>query len=153
MLDRERLLAVAETGLVESETEEVFDRAYRMLRLRRVVARSGDGYVILSRGRPLISYYANSVAHLLGRAVEVRHQRGRVRVKLVRRALGRSGATLSPIAFGSMRIHERPHDDEHWEALLRASIESGVTTLHSSTEYESYERFCGLVSRLGQPER
>ncbi|MCC6318865.1 MAG: 1-acyl-sn-glycerol-3-phosphate acyltransferase [Gemmatimonadaceae bacterium] len=50
----------------ESSTEEVFDRAYRMLRMRRVIAREGEGYVVLSRGRPLISYYANSVAHLLG---------------------------------------------------------------------------------------
>ncbi|MBC7894280.1 MAG: 1-acyl-sn-glycerol-3-phosphate acyltransferase [Cytophagaceae bacterium] len=50
----------------EDSTEEVFDRAYRMLRMRRVIARSGSGYVILSRGLPLISYYANSVAHLLG---------------------------------------------------------------------------------------
>lgn len=50
----------------EDTTEEVFDRAYRMLRLRRVIARSGGGYVTLSRGRPLISYYANSVSHLLG---------------------------------------------------------------------------------------
>jgi glycerol-3-phosphate O-acyltransferase len=36
---------------------EVFDRAYRMLR---------TGYLVLPRGRPLVSYYANSVAHLLG---------------------------------------------------------------------------------------
>ncbi|MBL8961748.1 MAG: 1-acyl-sn-glycerol-3-phosphate acyltransferase [Gemmatimonadetes bacterium] len=51
---------------VERSTEEVLDRAYRMLRLRRVVARVGEGYLILARGRPLISYYANAVAHLLG---------------------------------------------------------------------------------------
>jgi glycerol-3-phosphate O-acyltransferase len=51
---------------VERSTDEVLDRAYRMLRLRRVVARTGDGYVILAKGRPLISYYANAVVHLLG---------------------------------------------------------------------------------------
>lgn len=50
----------------ERSVEEIFDRAYRMLRLRKVVARQGNGYLILSRGRPLISYYANGVAHLLG---------------------------------------------------------------------------------------
>ncbi|MGQ0649178.1 MAG: 1-acyl-sn-glycerol-3-phosphate acyltransferase [Gemmatimonadaceae bacterium] len=50
----------------ERTSEEIFDRAYRMLRMRRVVVRQGSGYVILSRGRPLISYYANSIAHLLG---------------------------------------------------------------------------------------
>ncbi len=45
---------------------EIFDRAYRMLRMRKVVARQGGGYLVLPRGRPLISYYANGVAHLLG---------------------------------------------------------------------------------------
>ncbi|MEO7361058.1 MAG: hypothetical protein ABI120_12060 [Gemmatimonadaceae bacterium] len=45
--------------------EETFDRAYRMLRLRRIVARAGDGYVVLPRGRPLVNYYANSIVHLL----------------------------------------------------------------------------------------
>lgn len=46
--------------------EETFERAYRMLRLRRIVARADDGYVVLPRGRPLINYYANSIVHLLG---------------------------------------------------------------------------------------
>ena len=46
--------------------DEIFDRAYRMLRMRRVIARQGEGYLVLSRGRPLVSYYANSIAHLLG---------------------------------------------------------------------------------------
>jgi glycerol-3-phosphate O-acyltransferase len=45
---------------------EIFDRAWRMLRMRRVVAETRDGYLVLPRGRPLVSYYANSVAHLLG---------------------------------------------------------------------------------------
>jgi aryl-alcohol dehydrogenase-like predicted oxidoreductase len=62
------------------------------------------------------------------------------------RALG--AVRVSPIAFGSMRIHERAQDDAAWEALLRAAIERGVTALHSSSEYESYPRFCGLVARL-----
>jgi hypothetical protein len=46
--------------------EETFDRAWRMLRMRRVLAETGEGYLVLPRGRPLVSYYANSVAHLLG---------------------------------------------------------------------------------------
>lgn len=62
------------------------------------------------------------------------------------RALG--SVRVSPLAFGSMRIHERALDDDAWEALLREAIERGVTTLHSSSEYESYPRFCGLVARL-----
>lgn len=50
----------------DRDIAETFDRAYRMLRLRRMVARVGDGYVVLPRGRPLITYYANSIVHLLG---------------------------------------------------------------------------------------
>jgi glycerol-3-phosphate O-acyltransferase len=46
--------------------EDTFDRAYRMLAMRRVLAREGQGYVVLGRGRELVSYYANSIAHLLG---------------------------------------------------------------------------------------
>src|SRR5258705_450875 len=47
-------------------TAEILDRAWRMLRMRRVVAETREGYLVLPRGRPLVSYYANSIAHLLG---------------------------------------------------------------------------------------
>jgi glycerol-3-phosphate O-acyltransferase len=50
----------------EASIDDIFELAYRMLRMRRVIARQGEGYLILPRGRPLIAYYANSVAHLLG---------------------------------------------------------------------------------------
>ncbi|MCC6774457.1 MAG: 1-acyl-sn-glycerol-3-phosphate acyltransferase [Gemmatimonadaceae bacterium] len=50
----------------DQDIGEVFERAYRMLRMRKIIARQGDGFLILSRGRPLVSYYANSIAHLLG---------------------------------------------------------------------------------------
>ena len=50
----------------ERDIEEVFDRAWRMLRMRRVLVAEGDGYVVLPRNRELVSYYANSIAHLLG---------------------------------------------------------------------------------------
>jgi glycerol-3-phosphate O-acyltransferase len=55
-------------GVVRQDrtAEELFDLAYRMLRMRRVIARTGAGYLVLPRGRPLVSYYANSVSHLLG---------------------------------------------------------------------------------------
>jgi glycerol-3-phosphate O-acyltransferase len=46
--------------------EETFDRAYRMLAMRRILVRDGRGYVVLSHGRPLVSYYANGISHLLG---------------------------------------------------------------------------------------
>ncbi len=48
-----------------SRIEEVWDRAWRMLRLRRLVVADGQSLVILPRGRPLLQYYANSIAHLV----------------------------------------------------------------------------------------
>jgi glycerol-3-phosphate O-acyltransferase len=50
----------------DRDIEETFDRAYRMLRMRRIIATTGDGFLVLPHGRPLVSYYANSIAHLLG---------------------------------------------------------------------------------------
>jgi glycerol-3-phosphate O-acyltransferase len=50
----------------EGGVEETFDRAWRMLRMRRVLVESGAGYAVLPKQRELVSYYANSVAHLLG---------------------------------------------------------------------------------------
>jgi glycerol-3-phosphate O-acyltransferase len=50
----------------EGGIEETFDRAWRMLRMRRMLVRSGEGYAVLPDNRQLISYYANSIAHLLG---------------------------------------------------------------------------------------
>ena len=50
----------------DNGAEEILARAWRMLRMRRVMAEEGRGFLVLPRGRPLISYYANSVAHLLG---------------------------------------------------------------------------------------
>jgi glycerol-3-phosphate O-acyltransferase len=44
---------------------EVWDRAWRMLRMRRLVVEDGDSLVVLPRGRPLLQFYANSIAHLL----------------------------------------------------------------------------------------
>jgi glycerol-3-phosphate O-acyltransferase len=45
--------------------EDVWDRAWRMLRMRRLVVAEGASLVILPRGRPLLEYYANSIAHLV----------------------------------------------------------------------------------------
>ena len=50
----------------EGSVEEIFDRAWRMLSMRRILVRVGDGYSVLPGNRPLVSYYANSVSHLLG---------------------------------------------------------------------------------------
>ena len=50
----------------EGTIEEIFDRAWRMLSMRRILVRSGSGYSVLPGNRPLVSYYANSISHLLG---------------------------------------------------------------------------------------
>ena len=50
----------------DRDMEETFERAFKMLEMRRVLVRDGEGYAVLPRSLPLVSYYANSVAHLLG---------------------------------------------------------------------------------------
>ena len=52
--------------LREGSVEEIFDRAWRMLHMRRILVKIGEGYSVLPGNRPLVSYYANSVSHLLG---------------------------------------------------------------------------------------
>jgi glycerol-3-phosphate O-acyltransferase len=44
---------------------DILDRAWRTLHMRRLVVRERGGYVVLPRHRPLLEYYANSIAHLL----------------------------------------------------------------------------------------
>ncbi|HUL70216.1 MAG TPA: 1-acyl-sn-glycerol-3-phosphate acyltransferase [Gemmatimonadales bacterium] len=51
--------------------DEVWDRAWRMFRMRRILVEQGTEYVILPAQRPLLEYYANSIAHLLPEAVSV----------------------------------------------------------------------------------
>jgi glycerol-3-phosphate O-acyltransferase len=48
-----------------SRIQDVWDRAWRMLRMRRLVVEDGDSLVVLPGGRPLLHFYANSIAHLL----------------------------------------------------------------------------------------
>jgi glycerol-3-phosphate O-acyltransferase len=63
---RDRLHGVnAKVVRGDARIAEVWDRAWRMLRLRRLVVRHGASLVVLPRGRPLLEYYANSIAHLL----------------------------------------------------------------------------------------
>jgi glycerol-3-phosphate O-acyltransferase len=50
----------------ERDIGETFDRAWRMLNMRHILVAEGGGYVVLARNRELVSYYANSVEHLLG---------------------------------------------------------------------------------------
>jgi glycerol-3-phosphate O-acyltransferase len=56
----------ARTIRAEGPIEETFDRAWKMLSMRKMLVDVGDGYAVLPRNRGLISYYANSIAHLLG---------------------------------------------------------------------------------------
>ena len=62
----------------EGTAEEIFDRAWRMLSMRRILARVGAGYSVLPANRPLVSYYANSIAHLLGPFAEGVRRRERL---------------------------------------------------------------------------
>lgn len=68
MSDMRDVLAELNARTIRSEgpIEEIFDRAWKMLSMRRMLAESGDGYAVLPRGLGLTSYYANSIAHLLG---------------------------------------------------------------------------------------
>ena len=68
MADMRDVLAELNARVIRSEgpIEETFDRAWKMLRMRRMLVESGNGYAVLPRNRGLVSYYANSIAHLLG---------------------------------------------------------------------------------------
>ena len=50
----------------DRDIAETFERASRMLGMRHILVPSGNGYAVMPRNRPLVSYYANSIAHLLG---------------------------------------------------------------------------------------
>jgi glycerol-3-phosphate O-acyltransferase len=56
----------ARTIRAEGPIAETFDRAWKMLSMRKMLVESGDGFAVLPNNRALISYYANSIAHLLG---------------------------------------------------------------------------------------
>jgi len=62
----------------EGTIDDIFDRAWRMLTMRRMLVRVGGGYAILPGNRPLVSYYANSIIHLLGPFAEGVRQRDRL---------------------------------------------------------------------------
>lgn len=55
----------------ELPVSEVWERAWRMLDMRRLVVPHGDGLLILPAQRPLLEYYANSIRHLLPAATNV----------------------------------------------------------------------------------
>jgi len=65
------------------------------------------------------------------------------------RRLGQSSVELSRLAFGTMRLDERRLDERACEHLINDSLARGITTFHSSIEYESFPRFCAILRRLG----
>ncbi len=60
-------LLEADAKLVRAgrSVEETWDVARRMFRMRHVVVVSGSSVTVMPRQRPLLEYYANSIAHLL----------------------------------------------------------------------------------------
>ncbi|MBC7790234.1 MAG: 1-acyl-sn-glycerol-3-phosphate acyltransferase [Anaerolineae bacterium] len=50
----------------DQNISETFERAWRMLSMRKILVGVGSGYLVLPRQKELVSYYANSIAHLLG---------------------------------------------------------------------------------------
>jgi glycerol-3-phosphate O-acyltransferase len=64
---REELVELnARVVRADRDAGETLDLALRMLEMRHIVLAQGDSYLILPHGRELVSYYANSIAHLLG---------------------------------------------------------------------------------------
>jgi glycerol-3-phosphate O-acyltransferase len=63
--------------------EDTLDRAWRMLKMRRVLAEDGAGYAVLPNSRELVSYYSNSVAHLLGPFEQAVRERDRLPASVV----------------------------------------------------------------------
>jgi glycerol-3-phosphate O-acyltransferase len=68
MADMRDVLAELNAKVIRSEgsIEETFDRAWKMLRMRRMLVETPEGFAVMPANRSLISYYANSISHLLG---------------------------------------------------------------------------------------
>lgn len=49
----------------ELPVTEIWERAWLMFRMRRMVLREGETLIIPPQQRPLLEYYANSIRHLL----------------------------------------------------------------------------------------
>ena len=75
---RDALLELNGRVVRHDAIEDTLDRAWRMLKMRRVLAEHGAGYAVLPRSRELVSYYANSIAHLLGPFERAVRQRDRL---------------------------------------------------------------------------
>jgi glycerol-3-phosphate O-acyltransferase len=68
---RDRLLEVnAKVVRADRSIETTWANARRMFRMRRIVLVSGSTVALMPRQRPLLEYYANSIAHLLPAQLE-----------------------------------------------------------------------------------
>ncbi len=68
---RDRLLETnAKVVRADRDISETWSRARRMFRLRRIVVATGASVAVMPRQRPLLEYYANSIAHLLPKRTE-----------------------------------------------------------------------------------
>jgi aryl-alcohol dehydrogenase-like predicted oxidoreductase len=63
------------------------------------------------------------------------------------RTVAGTSVHLSELTFGSMRMNGG-RSASHWNELLIASIEAGITTCHSSDEYDSFSLFCSVLDGL-----
>jgi glycerol-3-phosphate O-acyltransferase len=72
---RDHLLEVnAKVVRADRDIAETWGRARRMFRMRRIVLLAGSSVAVMPRQRPLLEYYANSIAHLLPAAAEPVHR-------------------------------------------------------------------------------
>jgi aryl-alcohol dehydrogenase-like predicted oxidoreductase len=65
-----------------------------------------------------------------------------------RRRFGQSSIELSTLCFGCMRLSPSRFDLKSAVDLLLALFDRGVTSFHSSHEYDSYELFCAALQEL-----
>lgn len=58
-------------------------------------------------------------------------------------------AGLSGLTLGTMRLDDKPRDHRDTVALLDHASRAGVTSLHSSFDYNSFRMLCAALSTLG----
>ena len=68
MLEMRDVLRALNASVIRAEGDisHTLGLAMKMLRMRKMAFESGSGIAVSEANRPLISYYANSIAHLLG---------------------------------------------------------------------------------------
>jgi glycerol-3-phosphate O-acyltransferase len=72
---RDQLLELnAKVVRADRDIAETWRRARRMFRMRRIVLVTGASVAVMPRQRPLLEYYANSIAHLLPDRGEATHR-------------------------------------------------------------------------------